>query len=763
MNSTVRRNKNREKNSFRNAVFFIALLAAVVALASYLFFYLIFADFTKREASSANSLMTESLTYTISEMDSSIRNFCVSQFFASDIQYLMNVTSPDNMTIQQTITRLKHSAASNLNIQSIAAFNNNTGILYSTLRGITDADEEMKKIILTPGAKQLTPIPRVIPVRDYYSETPVFSYFLCDGSSDTRINSALVVNLYADWLGKKLKSISTEEQEHLVIFDAEFHVLADNRGTVTDFSGNAPDYCHNIISDASTRIRKINGEKNYVAVSPIGNTGWFLLREVPCRTIMEEFHSLELTLLAFTISVLILAVFLSFAIVRRIYAPIEQVADFLQEKTNMQTVQKKYDALAYISQTVQSVEENMQALRKSSGQLLRENTLRLLLAGEPSLRNSEESAVIVEEIEQMLKSCRICILRAPFSAMLAELPTEQRVSTACDIAQMIQCYIPGEPSVGMISTSADERTMLIANDYSPENVRERFGELQKCLEEQYGFTLSCFLETENVESISAHQRFMRMQKVSQYSMFFDAGCFLDSGILSREKLPFSYPADQVQSMVNSIKRNETNTALHQYRQFSETVRETNNYDNYQLCVMQLFLRLKTLESELSSYTVSNSHTDMDAVYIALNNVRLCSQIDAVFEELIESMCAPDKDVNGKHSVLLASVREYIGLHYSDKELCPKQIAADFNISYSYLGRLFREYYGQSVKEYITAVRLDVAADHLTSGNMSIKKIMDITGFDNESNFFRLFRTRFGITPNNYRLHQSISKNQSSEP
>ena len=73
----------------------------------------------------------------------------------------------------------------------------------------------------------------------------------------------------------------------------------------------------------------------------------------------------------------------------------------------------------------------------------------------------------------------------------------------------------------------------------------------------------------------------------------------------------------------------------------------------------------------------------------------------------------------------------------------------YSISSSTLNRLFKDNFNTSPKLYIENRRLTLARIMLKSGESVISACMK-SGFPDYSNFIRLFKRRFGITPNQYK-------------
>ena len=79
------------------------------------------------------------------------------------------------------------------------------------------------------------------------------------------------------------------------------------------------------------------------------------------------------------------------------------------------------------------------------------------------------------------------------------------------------------------------------------------------------------------------------------------------------------------------------------------------------------------------------------------------------------------------------------------------------ISHSTLLRMFRRYLGISPHAYLEARRLAIARNLLKEGR-SVSEIADLTGFADVSAFIRLFRSRFAVTPRQYK-EQSMRENK----
>lgn len=80
-----------------------------------------------------------------------------------------------------------------------------------------------------------------------------------------------------------------------------------------------------------------------------------------------------------------------------------------------------------------------------------------------------------------------------------------------------------------------------------------------------------------------------------------------------------------------------------------------------------------------------------------------------------------------------------------------QVADHLGISRRSLTRNFRESAGRSLMDQLTALRMDHAADLLTTTNLPLAAIGTLVGMPDPSYFCKCFRRHVGVTPHAYRM------------
>ena len=103
----------------------------------------------------------------------------------------------------------------------------------------------------------------------------------------------------------------------------------------------------------------------------------------------------------------------------------------------------------------------------------------------------------------------------------------------------------------------------------------------------------------------------------------------------------------------------------------------------------------------------------------------------------------------RESRRIAKVKEYISNHYAE-DLRLEDLAALVGMVPSAFSRFFRQHTTRTLSSYIIDIRLGNAARLLVDTTTSISEICYACGFNNLSNFNRIFKSRRGYTPRDFR-------------
>ncbi len=111
--------------------------------------------------------------------------------------------------------------------------------------------------------------------------------------------------------------------------------------------------------------------------------------------------------------------------------------------------------------------------------------------------------------------------------------------------------------------------------------------------------------------------------------------------------------------------------------------------------------------------------------------------------------------DNKPGNIVDAVIDYMQCHYHNPGLSIPEISQNFNISHSYLCKLFQEANHCSAKNYLIQIRIFNACKLLETTMLSIKEIAFSVGFTDEIHFMKTFKKTMGQTPTQYRQSREI--------
>lgn len=96
-----------------------------------------------------------------------------------------------------------------------------------------------------------------------------------------------------------------------------------------------------------------------------------------------------------------------------------------------------------------------------------------------------------------------------------------------------------------------------------------------------------------------------------------------------------------------------------------------------------------------------------------------------------------------------AVIAYVQDHYT-QPLNNADVAAHFGYCPTYLGRIFKQYTGTTLHDYLTDLRLLSATEALRDSTIPISQICFQSGFQDIYHFSKIFKKKIGMTPSEYR-------------
>jgi len=112
---------------------------------------------------------------------------------------------------------------------------------------------------------------------------------------------------------------------------------------------------------------------------------------------------------------------------------------------------------------------------------------------------------------------------------------------------------------------------------------------------------------------------------------------------------------------------------------------------------------------------------------------------------------PVKAQNIRLNILVDKVKRYLSQNIN-RDICINEVAQPFYLSPHYLGDIFKQITGMSLKRYHNSLKMTKAAKLLKEGTLNISQIAEELGFETLHYFSRRFKKFYGVAPSYF--HQT---------
>ncbi|WP_181592721.1 cache domain-containing protein [Paenibacillus sp. YN15] len=185
--------------------------------------------------------------------------------------------------------------------------------------------------------------------------------------------------------------------------------------------------------------------------------------------------------------------------------------------------------------------------------------------------------------------------------------------------------------------------------------------------------------------------------------------------------------------------------------FQEAVKGSLSPELIKQFSFELVMRaMQTMES--LGISAEDTLTRVGNVHERIHQCEDWRQTEQLVSTLLEELAAiigDRRNQRGKKEII-DQVLVYIQEHYSDHSLSLDRLAEEFNMSPTYISKLFKEYAEGNFIDYLIEVRIEAAKRLLENKNAKIGDIAASVGYANSRSFMRSFKKCTGLTTTEYR-------------
>lgn len=752
------------------------LLVVVFLLVFCSIIYVYSRDKTLELQQDANRKVLNQVNYNIDNLNEMVKSLAVSAIYNRDVTSLMNTVDLEVFEFYNKLRKLEDIQNANLYVRSIQVYNAHNKCTYASDNALVSCGQDNKSelqqyVEAHPGLPKLT----LLPYTTNLGGAPqrVFAYFMY-GSIDsyTPGESVLMILIKPEWLFDNIRTLNELADDALGSV-----YLVDSDGQLIE-QGNESD-----LSETSRRemLDKLKGEtkqsgyfivkngagKQIVTYLTSSLNQWKVVSVQPYDQLFGKINQIGTFSLFALVAIAIISVLVSVPFSVRVYKPVGGLVNQLKTLPNRgpEATGGDKDEMIFLTNVYRDMQSNinqMQASGVANRQVLYQYFLREWI--------TDSAKITAEQIEQYAggnkwtpsSPFRLALLKIDdYAAFCGERSEAERKLFRFAIGNIAE-EIAGESFASQTLDMPGDHVLLLMGMRADggadeqEQVEAVLRRIQETLLTYYklSITVVCSDKVDDYRHATPH--YQLAQTHALYRMIAGKGTIITPAVYNSQRKTDDgqVPPELYRKLAESIMSNQPEQMKARLDGVFAAIASF-HCEHVDEAIMQLLMFVNQTVREMKSPKASS----MAVVLQRYRRQALEQETLAAVRELFDRMLLEltnerDAGKPEKPEFLIGAVKDMVEQNYTDPNLSLQSIADALHMSSGYLGRYFRSKMAVSVADYLNEIRLSQSLRLLEQGDDSIAAIIQKVGFTNESNYFKLFKKRFGITPNEYRLTRS---------
>lgn len=526
-----------------------------------------------------------------------------------------------------------------------------------------------------------------------------------------------------------------------------FYILDQDENVI--FSrGQTADTRLPTFSGLDTDRKYIKVDKQYYFYTHSANTGLYYISAIPDQLISNQIASSNLSLTMMFIACVLLCIFVSVMVSKRLYDPVKEMVDSIGKLSGEESFSSTINEFNYIGDNIMKL---IHTHREDRLNLDRKESLLKSYAYSNKFKNIHSNFIDASEFERNKPFITI-LNEVSFKKNKDNMPQDDRAvyfvkelinhAIAKRYPDSYTFQIEQNQILSLIFTTdkpdeikqlAQDINSMLAHDNEQlfltialSSTYDTFDRFPECYEEVNALLKQRSFHDENeiVEAIGRSHPVVCWGPVEQQE--FDAR--LKEGN-ARKIQPI------IQRTLRNMERKQAIAA--DYHFFADTL------------INKTIRVLSTLNvNQLNVYNANPLHQQVKKVYTVCELELFLGQIVQLACKLIEEK----KEINDPITGFACA---YLEANYANPQITLDHVADKINITGGYLSTYFKEKTGINFNDYLNKVRIEKAKQLLEHTDDRIQDIATQVGYLNLSSFNRMFKKFTGVTPSELRQNKVI--------
>lgn len=210
----------------------------------------------------------------------------------------------------------------------------------------------------------------------------------------------------------------------------------------------------------------------------------------------------------------------------------------------------------------------------------------------------------------------------------------------------------------------------------------------------------------------------------------------------KEHVSIEYPYDLENVLIENVTDGQTEQAKENLKKMLNTfsILEAGDLDGIKAKTLWFFAIIIRLASETDNNLNQIIDTDLDIIN-KLSDAESFAELVHVSESIIELITKNMlTSIYNGNSQIVTKALQFINKNYKEK-ITLKDIENNLHVNSSYFSTLFKQEMGVTFTDYLNSLKIEHSCELLVNTNLSIIDVSLSTGFDDQSYFTKVFKSK----------------------
>lgn len=513
---------------------------------------------------------------------------------------------------------------------------------------------------------------------------------------------------------------------------------------------------------SNSLVKTIDGEKIMLSYTVSPYNGWKYIAAMPYSVVMHKLDYIKRMMTFFALINIFLIVLGATIMAYQKSKPMKRVISLFKDKFEI-TFSGKQDEIDMIDISLTNLISNNKTMKENIERqmpMLRNSFFQKLLNG--NLGDINETRWFMDQLNiGELKGEMVVMIVKIKSNPLSTIGKELNVFSAVKLLVNNKFlrhlnnmyYYDMDYSTGVFIIGSQDGN-LDELEVSLEKIAD---DLCKFAHESYGVSLVLSVGGPVYDYTSVRKSFDEALEALNYKLLLKDRRIIWHHRISKNTQYYYYPLDSEMRLVSCVKeRNLKMIDSIIEKIYSENFSKRNisaAMAKYLISDMNYTL-VKIIESLKHEYYYEIQ--DIEGELLQIDSYNDVDIIFTFFHDMYRQICGAIKNCKNSNKTAknIESIVKYVEDNYMDQDLNMAAVADRFNLSGSYLSRVFKEHTGETFSCYIERIRINSACNLLLS-NDNIESISKMVGYNSINAFRKTFKKMLGMTPSEYRSKSSV--------